>query len=144
MELFRNAGYAELCFDHAKAVRLLIVCYTLGMKIKQRKAKDIKKESAHGGSGSRKVFASPELLHGKNLEAMTHGWLPAGSTFDWHDHDGVEEIMLVLSGSGEVSDEDGVYTYEPGDVYIFPANIQHKIHNPTKEEHEMIFVRVKI
>jgi len=114
------------------------------MKIKQRKAKDIAKEQAHGGSGSRKVFASSDFLKSKNLEAMTHGWLPAGNSFDWHDHKDIEEIMLVLKGSGKVYDEDGEYDYEPGDVYIFPASTMHKVSNTSDEEHEMIFVRVKV
>lgn len=77
------------------------------------------------------------------LEAITHGYLPGGATFDWHDHPGVEETMIVIKGSGMVSDEDGTYEYHPGDVFIFPPNTQHKIHNPTNDEHEMIFVRVK-
>lgn len=114
------------------------------MKIIKRASSEILKEQAHGGSGSRKVFASPEFLQSTHLEAMTQGWLPAGKTFDWHNHEGVEEIMVVLSGSGEVHDEDGVYSYTPGDVFVFPANIQHKIHNPTDQEHEMIFVRIRV
>ena len=51
--------------------------------------------------------------------------------------------MIVLKGSGEVSDADGTYTYNPGDVFIFPPDTQHKIHNPGPDEHEMIFVRIK-
>ncbi len=114
------------------------------MKVIKRSSPDIPKEEAHGGSGSRKVYASPDHLKSSNLEAMTHGWLPAGKTFDWHHHDRVEEIMFVLKGSGEVHDEDGVYEYSIGDVFIFPANVEHKIHNPTSDEHEMIFVRIKV
>ena len=114
------------------------------MKIIKRSAHEIPKEEAHGGSGSRKVLVSSDHMQSAHLEAMTHGWLPAGKTFDWHQHDDVEEIMVVVSGNGEVHDEDGVYTYEPGDVFVFPANTQHKIHNPSSDEHEMIFVRVKV
>jgi quercetin dioxygenase-like cupin family protein len=114
------------------------------MKIIKRDSNDITKEEAHGGSGSRKVYASPEHLTSTSFEAMTHGYLPAGGTFDWHDHTDIEEIMVVVKGSGEVHDQDGVYVYEPGDVFVYPANIKHKIHNPTTEEHEMIFVRVKV
>lgn len=113
------------------------------MKVVKRSAKDIQKEEAHGGSGARKVYASPDHLKSQYFEMMTHGFLPAGKTFDWHDHPGVEEIMVVLSGNGEVHDEDGVYDYETGDVFVFPADTQHKIHNPTDTEHEMVFVRVK-
>ncbi len=114
------------------------------MKIIKRDSKDIQKEEAHGGSGSRKMYASSDQLNSSAFEAMTHGYLPAGGTFDWHDHTDTEEIMVVVKGIGEVHDEDGVYSYEPGDVFVYPANIQHKIHNPTADEHEMIFVRVKV
>jgi quercetin dioxygenase-like cupin family protein len=114
------------------------------MKVIKRSNESIQKEEAHGGSGARKVFVSQEYLKSTNLEAMTYGYLPSGKTFDWHDHTDIEEIMVVLKGEGEVHDEDGVYEYAPGDVFIYPANTQHKIHNPTDYEHEMIFVRVKI
>jgi mannose-6-phosphate isomerase-like protein (cupin superfamily) len=114
------------------------------MKIIKRAARDIPKEEAHGGSGARKVYASPDHLKSSAFEAMTHGFLPAGGTFDWHDHVDIEEIMVVVKGRGEIHDEDGVYEYEPGDVFVYPANVKYKIHNPTNEEHEMIFVRVKV
>lgn len=114
------------------------------MKVIKRSNKDIALEEAHGGSGARKVYATPEQLKSTHFEMMTHGYLPAGKTFDWHDHSNTEEIMLVLTGEGEVHDEDGVYSYAPGDVFVFPANIKHKIHNPTKAQHEMVFVRIKL
>jgi len=113
------------------------------MKIIRRSSDEIGKEEAHGSSGSRKIYASPEHLKSVHFEAMTHGYLPAGGIFDWHNHKDIEEIMVVIKGEGKVSDEDGEYDYAPGDVYIFPANTQHKITNPSKKEHEMIFVRVK-
>lgn len=112
------------------------------MKIIKRFAEDIVKEEAHGGSGARKVFADASYLN-SGVEAVTYGYLPAGQTFDWHDHAGVEEIMVVLKGEGEVHDEDGVYGYSVGDTFIFPADTQHKIHNPTDNEHEMIFIRAE-
>jgi quercetin dioxygenase-like cupin family protein len=114
------------------------------MKIIKRPNNTIDKEEAHGGSGARKVYASTDHLKSLHFDAMTHGFLPAGRTFDWHDHTDIEEIMVVLKGEGEVHDEDGVYAYAPGDVFVYPANTQHKIHNPTDEEHEMVFVRVKV
>ena len=52
--------------------------------------------------------------------------------------------MVVLRGQGTVSDEDGDYSYAPGDVFVYPANTQHKITNNSDEEHEMLFVRVKV
>lgn len=114
------------------------------MKIKKRSHNDIKLEDAHGGSGSRKVYASDEHVKGGHFEMMTRGYLPAGKTFDWHDHKNTEEIMMVITGMGEVHDEDGVYAYQPGDVFVFPSDVQHKIHNPTDQVHEMIFVRIRL
>ncbi len=114
------------------------------MKIIKRSAASIQKEEAHGGSGARKVYASPEHLKSPHFEMMTRGFLPAGQSFDWHDHTDIEEIMLVLKGEGTVSDQDGDYPYAPGDVFIFPANTQHKITNISKQEHQMIFVRIKV
>lgn len=112
------------------------------MKIIKRSASDIPKEEAHGGSGSRKVYAGTDHLKSSHFKAMTHGFLPAGKEFDWHQHDDTEEIMVVLKGSGEVADDEGEYSYAIGDVFVFPANTQHKISNTSNEEHEMIFVRV--
>lgn len=114
------------------------------MKITKRAAKDIKKEDAHGGSGARKVYASSDHLQSASFEAMTHGFLPAGKTFDWHEHVDTEEIVVIVSGQGIIADEDGEYDYAPGDVFILPANTQHRIVNPSEQEHEMIFVRVKV
>lgn len=114
------------------------------MKIIKRSSSDIPREEAHGGSGARKVYASNEQLKSPHFEAMTHGFLPGGNSFDWHDHPNTEEVMIVLKGNGKVSDEDGEYNYEAGDVFVFPANVQHKITNPSDVEHEMIFMRVKV
>jgi quercetin dioxygenase-like cupin family protein len=114
------------------------------MKVIKRSGSNIPKEEAHGGSGARKIYASTDQMQSQHFEAMTHGYLPAGNVFDWHDHTDTEEIMVVLKGEGIVSDEDGDYDYAPGDVFIYPANIQHKITNNSGEEHEMIFVRVKL
>jgi quercetin dioxygenase-like cupin family protein len=70
--------------------------------------------------------------------------LPGGSKFTWHNHDGIEEIMLVLKGKGIVRDRDGEYEYSEGDLFIYPQNVEHEIENPTNEEHEYIFVRMKV
>ena len=68
------------------------------MKIIKRPASTILKEEAHGGSGARKVWASPEHLKSTHFEMMTYGYLPAGKTFDWHDHTDIEEVMAWKSG----------------------------------------------
>lgn len=114
------------------------------MKITKRSRGSIVKEDAHGGSGQRTVYAAPEHVKSAHFEAMTHGFMPPGGMYDWHDHKDVEEIMVAVKGSGFVHDDDGKYPYEPGDVFVFPAGVGHKISNPTVTENEFIFVRVKV
>jgi len=114
------------------------------MKIIKRSNSDISTEEAHGGSGTRKVYANSNQLENAKFDIMTHGFLPAGNKYAWHNHVDTEEIMVVLKGEGKVIDEDGEYPYTPGDVFIFPANINHEIFNDSSTEDEMIFVRVKL
>jgi len=52
--------------------------------------------------------------------------------------------MIVLKSTGKVMDKDGTYEYSEGDVFVFPANVQHKIYNDSNNEHEMIFMRVRV
>ncbi len=73
---------------------------------------------------------------------MTHGYLPAGSKFEWHNYEGMSEVMYALKGQGSVRYEDGVYEYSAGDVFVFPAGVFHEIVNPSSEEHGYFFVRV--
>lgn len=110
------------------------------MKIIKKSSNEIVREEAHGGSGSRKLYISDNEF-GK-VQGMTYGWLPAGHKYAWHHHDGVDEIMYVLKGTGIVKDEDGEYSYEAGDVFMYPANANHEIYNTGNIESEYIFVRI--
>lgn len=114
------------------------------MIIRKRALEDVPREGAHDGAGGRRMYVDKGDLANIDWQAMTYGYLPGGSTFDWHHHDDIEEVMLVLKGSGTVSDRDGDYDYSPGDLFHFPANQEHRIHNPTDVEHEYIFVRVAV
>ena len=69
------------------------------MRIIKRPATTIPKESAHGGSGARKVYVSAEHATSPYCEAITHGWLPAGATFDWYDHPGVAHTPTIQATS---------------------------------------------
>lgn len=112
------------------------------MKILKRSSSEIPKEEAHGGTGSRKLYIDERQTPSNRVQGMTHGWLPASGQFDWHNHEDIEEVMYVLKGSGKVCDRDGEYSYAAGDVFVFPANVEHKIVNDSSEEHEFIFIRI--
>ena len=113
------------------------------MKIKKKSFNSVPLEGAHEGAGGRRMYVDKGEINNTDWEAMTYGYLPGGSKFDWHEHENIDEMMLVIKGEGFVSDEDGQYGYVPGDLFIFPANIRHKIENPEKEQHEYVFVRVQ-
>jgi len=110
------------------------------MKVTKKSYESFVREDAHGGSGGRKLLLADNEI--KNVQGMTHGFLPAGSKFAWHNHDKLNEVMYVLKGQGTVSDEEGIYPYNVGDVFIFPEGIYHEVENTSNEEHEYIFVRV--
>jgi quercetin dioxygenase-like cupin family protein len=114
------------------------------MNIIVKHASDITKQDAHGGSGSRRLYIDEGQTPSGKVQGMTHGWLPAGRSFDWHDHDKIEEIMYVIKGEGVVADSDGEYSYAPGTVCVFPSNTQHMIRNDSDQEHEFIFIRMYI
>ena len=110
------------------------------MKIKKKSHETLMREDAHGGSGGRKLLLDDNEM--KNVQGMTYGFLPAGRKFAWHNHENMNEVMLVLKGQGTVCDEDGIYPYDVGDVFVYHQGIFHEIENTSNEEHEYIFVRV--
>jgi quercetin dioxygenase-like cupin family protein len=110
------------------------------MKVMKKAGSLFKREDAHGGSGGRKLLLSDGEM--RNVQGMTHGYLPGGSMLAWHSHENMTEAMYVLKGKGTVRDDDGIYDYQPGDVFVFPAEIKHEIANPSKQEHEYIFLRI--
>ncbi len=110
------------------------------MKIQKKFNETLTREYAHGGSGTRKLLLTDNEI--QNVQAMTHGFLPAKSKFDWHCHENLNEVMYVLKGQGTVRDEDGLYIYATGDAFIFPEGVFHEIENTSDDEHEYIFIRV--
>lgn len=110
------------------------------MKVIKKSGSLFKREDAHGGSGGRILLLSDREM--QNVQGMTYGYLPGGSMFAWHLHEGMNEVMYVLKGKGTVRDDEGTYDYQPGDLFVFPAGINHEIANPSAEEHEYIFIRV--
>lgn len=110
------------------------------MKIIKKRSESVKIESAHGGSGSRKVLlAEDEVIH---YQGVTYGYLPCENKYAWHNHEDVNEIMFVMKGTGTVRDDDGIYAYEPGDFFVYPRGVYHEIENTGKKESEFLFVRV--
>ncbi len=100
-------------------------------------------EEAHGGSGKRQVILSKDDAISEQLQAMTKGFLEAGSKFDWHAHESVDEFFLVLKGKGYIEFRSGEkIEYSPDDLIYIPDGIEHKIEATGEEENEFFFIRL--
>jgi len=110
-------------------------------KFTQNNLKNIPLEDAHGGSGSRQVLVKPEQLSGEYFEAITKGYLNPGFSYDWHIHENIDEVFIVLKGKGKFYWEKDKVNYQEGDIFTIPANSNHKITAVTKSE--FYFVRIK-
>ena len=101
-------------------------------------------EEAHGGSGKRQLLVKPEHLLSGKFEAMTKGYLNPGFSFDWHTHKDTDEIFIVLQGEGKFFWEEEVVSYNKDDVFVTPANSNHKITAEGDLPSEFYFVRIKL
>ncbi|WKZ23782.1 MAG: cupin domain-containing protein [Candidatus Dojkabacteria bacterium] len=110
----------------------------------KKSLRNIKKEDAHGGSGSRQVLLSSGDSISRNLEAMTKGFIPAGGRYDWHVHEDVDEFFLVVKGSGviEFAESESI-EYLEGDLVYIPAGKQHRILASKQSDNEFYFVRIR-
>jgi len=113
------------------------------MKFSKQNIKDIPLEVAHGGSGSRQLLVTPDKLISPYFEVITKGLLETGKIFDWHFHQDVDEIFIVLKGQGKFYSDDEVVDYQIGDIITIPANTKHKIEALGNEINEYYFFRIK-
>lgn len=114
------------------------------MKFSKKHLSEIPVEEAHAGSGSRQMLFNPEAAESSKWEAVTKGFLPSGSSFDWHKHEESDEMFLVTHGEGKFYCEEEETNYTSGDVILVRANTMHKIENTGKETTEGFFIRIKV
>ena len=100
-------------------------------------------EWTHGWSGSRKLLLSSLDDISWSLEAMTQGFLPVWSCFDWHLHDGLDEFFLVIQGIWTIEFRDQKIYYTANDLIYIPSNTEHKITAEGLLENQFYFIRVK-
>lgn len=83
-----------------------------------------------------------EDVETNHLEAITKGFLNPGFSYDWHTHQDIDEVFIVLKGEGMFYFEKEETKYAKGDVFITPPNSNHKI--TAKSQSEFYFIRVKV
>lgn len=104
--------------------------------------REIPLEEAHGGSGKRQMLISNDHLESKNWDGFTKGYLNTGGVFDWHSHENIDEVFIVIKGEGIFWNGDESTSYEVDDVIRIPANLNHKLE--AKTDSEFFFIRVKV
>ena len=59
-------------------------------------------------------------------------------TFDWHTHDGEDELFYVLHGELDLELRDRTHHLSAGDLFVVPRGVEHR---PvcTEEVHVMLF-----
>jgi mannose-6-phosphate isomerase-like protein (cupin superfamily) len=91
-------------------------------------------EKLRGGSGTvnnRHLFKKEELIAKSRLVAVTT--LPVSSSIGFHRHEKEEEIYYIISGKGEVIDEDQIKEIYPGCAMLTGNGKGHSIVNTGNE-----------
>jgi mannose-6-phosphate isomerase-like protein (cupin superfamily) len=108
----------------------------------QKSISEIEKEPAHDGSGARQLLLSKEDAVSSQFEAATKGFLNPGNEFDWHGHEGVDELWIVLQGEGFIEYRDGTkFNYKTDDVIYNPSGLEHRIVAEGEEQSIYYFFR---
>ncbi len=68
--------------------------------------------------------AMSHIVAGDNM-TLSIANLQAGSYFPVHTHQGIEQIMLVLTGELDAILDGTLYRMKPGDIIRFPAGLEH-------------------
>ncbi len=50
-----------------------------------------------------------------------------GDKCPWHSHEGEDEMFLLLEGTIDIELRDGTVTVGPGEFYIVPKGMEHRV-----------------
>jgi quercetin dioxygenase-like cupin family protein len=70
-----------------------------------------------------------DLVRGELLSAGLNCFEP-GQQHAAHVHAGQDKLYYVLEGEGELTIGDSVSRFQPGDLALAPADVQHALRNP--------------
>jgi quercetin dioxygenase-like cupin family protein len=70
--------------------------------------------------------------HGATQSSTIVYEIEPGGHLGWHT-DATEETQYIVSGTGELKMEDGVYPVGPGSVFVLPTNVRHDLANTGKD-----------
>ena len=70
--------------------------------------------------------------HGADASTTIVFEIEPGGRLGWHT-DQTEETQYIVSGTGELQRDDGVFPVGPGSVFVLPTNVRHDLVNTGTE-----------
>ena len=95
--------------------------------------------NAHGGKGVilfRRMWDKDDFL--TNWEFIDHCVLPPGTSIGYHQHNKIEEVYYIVSGSGRMTVNDHSWDVKPGDAIPCTLHDSHGLYNNSTEDIELI------
>jgi len=109
----------------------------------KKNIQDIPVEETLHASGTRRLLVSKTDITSKYFEALTYGYMPPKEKYAMHNHENIDEICIVVKGSGIIRNESGdIEEFKVGDRFVFPSNTNHEIENTSNETDEFYFFRL--
>ncbi len=100
------------------------------------------KEKMRDGEGQvtiRHMVSKEEMVGGRLFATLI---LPPGASIGPHRHEGETEYYAIISGKGEVTEDDGKKTVTTGDIVVTGGGASHSIANTGEGPLEFIAVIV--
>ncbi|MCB9457040.1 MAG: cupin domain-containing protein [Anaerolineaceae bacterium] len=103
---------------------------------KKVRLEDVAKIELPGGSWSRMVLNDKSVSG--NQGSLGYSIFTPGTVLSPVAHE-VEELAIVIAGTGELRLEEDVIHYAPGDALFIPAGVWHAVANTGNEDVIMVF-----
>ncbi len=102
-------------------------------------------KNAHQGKGAilfRRLWAKESFL--THWEFIDHCVLPPGTSIGYHQHNGIEEVYYLMSGSGRMTVNDVTTDVKAGDAIPCTLHDSHGLYNNSDKDVEILVIAVSI
>ncbi|MFC1551975.1 cupin domain-containing protein [Candidatus Latescibacterota bacterium] len=100
---------------------------------------------AHLGKGAilfRRLWGKESFL--TNWEFIDHCVLPPGTSIGYHQHNGIEEVYYLMSGSGRMTVNDVTRDVKAGDAIPCTLHDSHGLYNNSDKDIEILVIAVSM
>ena len=86
----------------------------------------------------KRVIETAENFQRGHIQMLNWARLPGGSAFQWHYHEDMQEVFILLEGEVEMATDSKTVILRPGDTAIVDPRENHKMTNLLSTEAEYI------